>query len=81
MSTTTANNEHAEGGLARAIEEQTARLPSDLFLWSALGCIAGAFGLHFLMGRKQDAVYVGLWVPTLLILGNYNKMVKQHGHD
>ena len=66
MSTVTNFDEHAEGGLARAIEEQTAKLPSDIFLWGALGCIAGAAGLHFLMGRKQDAVYVGLWVPTLL---------------
>jgi hypothetical protein len=74
-------SEHSEGGLARVIEEQTAKLPSDLFLWAAVGCIAGAFSLHFLMDRKEDAVYVGLWVPTLLILGTYNKMVKQHGHD
>jgi hypothetical protein len=73
--------EHSEGKLARTIEEQTAKLPSDVFLWAALGCIAGAFGLHFLMGRKQDGLYVGLWVPTLLILGTYNKLVKQHGHE
>ena len=81
MSTMRNLGEHSEGKLARTIEEQTAKLPSDFFLWSAIGCIAAAAGLHFLMGRKQDSLYVGQWVPTLLILGTYNKMVKQHGHD
>jgi hypothetical protein len=80
MSTMKSFGEQSEGKLARTIEEQTAKLPSDVFLWGALGCIAGSIGLH-LMGRKQDAVFVGLWPPTLLILGTYNKLVKQHGHD
>jgi hypothetical protein len=74
-------SDYSEGEVARTIEDKTARLPSDIFLWSAVGCIAGAFALHFLFGRKQDGVYVGLWVPTLLILGTYNKLVKQQGHD
>ena len=81
MSTMRGFGEHSEGNVATAIEEQTANLPSDIFLWGAIGCIATAFSLHFLMGRKQDGLYVGLWVPTLLILGTYNKLVKQHGHD
>ena len=33
-------NDHSEGMVARAIEQQTARLPSDLFLWAAGGSIA-----------------------------------------
>jgi hypothetical protein len=33
------------------------------------------------MGRKHDAQFVGHWVPTNLILGLYNKLVKQHGSD
>jgi len=73
--------EHSEGRVARAIEEQTAKLPSDLFLWGAIGCIGAAFTLHFIFGRKEDGLYVGEWVPTLLILGLYNKLVKQHGHE
>ena len=73
--------DHSEGRVARAIEEQTAKLPSDVFLWSALGCIGAAFTLHYIMGRKEDGLFVGQWVPTLLILGTYNKLVKQHGHE
>jgi hypothetical protein len=45
--------EHSEGPVARTIEEQTAKLPSDAFQWA----------------------------PTILILGLYNKLVKQHGSD
>jgi hypothetical protein len=33
------------------------------------------------MGRDKDAVFVGQWAPTLLILGLYNKLVKQLGSD
>ena len=31
------NSEHKEGEVANAIEEQTAKLPSDLSLWGAIG--------------------------------------------
>ncbi len=71
---------HQEGDVARAIEKQTAKLPSDLFLWGAGASIAGSFGLR-LMDREKDSQFVGQWAPTLLILGLYNKMVKQQGHD
>jgi hypothetical protein len=71
---------HREGGLARPIEEQTARLPSDTFLWMAMGSIAGSLALK-MMGRDKDANFVGQWVPTFLLFGVYNKIVKTHGHD
>lgn len=32
--------EHSEGIVARTIEEQTAKIPSDVFLYGALGSIA-----------------------------------------
>jgi len=31
----TSSNEHSEGPVARAIEEQTAKLPSNALLWAA----------------------------------------------
>jgi hypothetical protein len=69
-----------EGVVARSIESQTAKLPSDLFLWAAGGSIAGSMVLK-LMGRDHDALFVGQWAPTFLILGLYNKIVKVAGHD
>ena len=72
--------EHTEGNVAMAIEDQTAKLPSDTFLWLGLGSMAASLGLQ-LVGKKETAQFVGHWVPTLLILGLYNKLVKVAGHD
>ena len=72
--------EHSEGVVARAIEQQTAKLPSDTFLWLAGGSIATSLTLK-IMGRDKDALFVGQWAPTFLILGLYNKLVKLMGSD
>jgi hypothetical protein len=71
---------HSEGVVARTIEEQTAKLPSDLFLWAAGASIVGSLYLRF-SGKQHDALFVGQWAPTLLILGLYNKVVKVAGSD
>ena len=69
-----------EGRVATEIEKRTARLPSALFLWTALGSMAGALVLTFL-GKHKLANLVGQWAPTVLIFGLYNKIVKVAGHD
>ena len=74
------DQDHSEGTLARTIEQQTAKLPSDLFLWSALGCMGASWFFHA-TGKKEEGNFVGQWVPTLLIFGLYNKLVKLHGSD
>ena len=74
----TRSNKHSEGPVARAIEEQTAKLPSDAFLWASGASIAASLILKIL-GRHHEALFVGQWAPTILILGVYNKLVKQHG--
>jgi hypothetical protein len=71
---------HSEGTLAKAIESQTAKLPSDLFLWAAFGSMAASLTLQML-GKKEQSIFVGQWAPTLLILGLYNKLVKVAGSD
>jgi hypothetical protein len=72
--------ERSEGPVARAIEEQTAKLPSDAFLWAAGASIATSLILKML-DRHHEALFVGQWAPTILILGLYNKFVKLHGSD
>lgn len=58
-----------------AIEEQTKKIPNLFFLSMALISMAGSLTLA--LNRKKDlANFVGQWVPTLLILGLYNKVVK-----
>ena len=56
--TRAARNDHREGLLAKTIEEQTAKLPSDTFLWLALGSIATSLTLK-ISGRDRDALFVG----------------------
>src|SRR5829696_5672853 len=67
--------DHTEGPVARAIEQQTAKLPSDLFLWAALGSIGVSLFLQC-EGKKVESNFVGQWAPTFLLLGLYNKIVK-----
>jgi hypothetical protein len=74
------NRAPTEGRVAAAIEKRTARLPSDVFLWTALGSMAGSLVLA-LSGKQKLANFVGQWVPTMLIFGLYNKIVKVAGHD
>lgn len=74
------NQMHREGQGTKAIENQTAKLPSDTFLFAALGCIGLSVALKF-MGKSHTALLVGQWAPSLLIMGLYNKVVKVEGHD
>ena len=77
---TNLNPEHREGPVARTIEHQTAKVPSDVFLWAALGSMAASLTLKIL-GQDKTALFVGQWAPSFLILGMYNKIVKLEGHD
>jgi hypothetical protein len=76
----TSSTQRTEGPVARAIEEQTTKLPSDIFLWAAGASVAGSLILKML-DRHHEALFVGQWAPTILILGLYNKVVKQRGSD
>jgi hypothetical protein len=73
-------HQYPESQTATAIERQTAKLPSDLFLYAAGASIATSLTLK-IMGRSKDALFVGQWAPTFLVLGLYNKMVKRFGTD
>ena len=73
-------SEYREGSVAKTIENQTAKLPSDVFLWGAVGAMGGSLVLQ-LLGRQRVSLFIGQWAPTLLILGLYNKLVKQLGSD
>jgi hypothetical protein len=75
-----ARKEHREGSIARSIEQQTAKLPSDTFLWAALGSIGLSLFFQY-TGDERKANFVGHWAPTILLLGLYNKLVKLHGSE
>jgi hypothetical protein len=80
MALASMERQHTEGRVARTIESQTAKLPSDTFLWIAVGAMATSATLQ-IMGNRHASLFVGQWAPTILIMGLYNKLVKQLGSD
>jgi hypothetical protein len=70
--------EHAEGEIARLIEQQTAKIPSHWFLFGAVAAMGASLMLE-LGGRTRPSRFVGMWPAPLLALGIYNKLVKTLG--
>jgi hypothetical protein len=77
---------HVEKGRATedrvtgAIESQSSKIPSSGYLAAALGSMAASAILKF-SGKDDWALFVGQWAAPFLLMGVYNKMVKQHGSD
>jgi hypothetical protein len=76
------NNETrpAEDEFTTALEQRTAQVPSTTYLGLALGAMAISAGLK-LAGKNHLALFVGQWAAPFLLMGIYNKMVKQHGSN
>jgi hypothetical protein len=72
--------EHTEGPIARTIESQTAKIPSDAYLWAALGSMGISLVLQ-ITGKKDESLFVGQWAAPFLLMGVYNKVVKVAGSD
>lgn len=70
----------AEDRFTGAIESQTSKIPSSGYLAAAIGSMV-ASGVLKILAKNEWALFVGQWAPAFLILGVYNKMVKQHGSD
>ncbi len=70
------NSATKEDMVTKAIEKQTIKLPSDTFLFAAMGAAALSLTLR-LMGNDKNSSFVGQWVAPILIMGVYNKLVKQ----
>lgn len=73
-------NDYREGATAKAIEEQTAKLPSDLFLYASVAAMGASLTLK-VIGKSHTALFVGQWAAPFLLFGIYNKLVKLEGHD
>ena len=78
MALTTGN----EDQVTKAIEKETSKIPSVLFLGAALAAIAISAALKCSRGKDdKDALFIGQWAAPFLLLGIYNKIVKTEGHD
>ncbi|MBC7914848.1 MAG: hypothetical protein H7Y07_12080 [Pyrinomonadaceae bacterium] len=69
-----------EGKVAKMIEDQTGKIPSEIYLLAAIIAIGASLSLK-IMGRKHTALFVGQWASPFLLFGIYNKIVKTQGHD
>ena len=68
--------EAADDPLVRSIASEAARLPSDTFLWTALGALGLSLAL-FQSGKKADAMFVGQLATPILALGIYKKFLME----
>ena len=69
-----------EDRVTSSIESQTAKIPSSGYLAAAIGAMAVS-AIFKIAGKDDWALFIGQWAPSFLVIGVYNKMVKQHGSD
>ena len=69
-----------EDRFTKSIESYTAAIPSSAYLGVAVGAMALSLFCQ-ITGRGKWGNFIAQWVPTWLIIGVYNKMVKLGGHD
>jgi len=69
-----------EDQLTAMMEHYSARWPSSLFMGAAVASMVASLVLKC-QRRDHEALFLGQWAAPFLILGLYNKTVKQHGSD
>lgn len=75
------NHDHqTEDQFSKTIEKYTAAIPSSGYLAVAVGAMATSLALQ-VVGKGKWGNFIAQWVPTWLVIGLYNKLVKIEGHD
>lgn len=69
-----------EGRVTKEMEKRTAMVPSNAYLFAALGSMAASATLQ-IFGRQHVSLFVGQWAPAFLLMGIYNKIVKVSGSE
>jgi hypothetical protein len=69
-----------EDEFTKTIEAYTAAIPSSGYLAVAIGAMAVSLMCQ-VTGQGKWGNFIAQWVPTWLIIGLYNKLVKLEGHD
>jgi len=71
---------NTEDQFTKYVEDYTSALPSSAFLGIAIGAMMTSLALQ-VVGQGKWGNFIAQWVPTWLIIGVYNKLVKLEGHD
>jgi hypothetical protein len=69
-----------EDQFTKTIESYTAAVPSTGYLAVAIGAMGLSLACQ-VAGRGKWGNFIAQWVPTWLLFGLYNKLVKLEGHD
>jgi len=69
-----------EDQLTAMLESYSAKWPTSIFMGAAFASMAGSLILKC-AGKEHHALFIGQWAAPFLLLGIYNKIVKQHGSD
>jgi len=69
-----------EGPLTRTVESQTAKIPSIGFLSLAVASMGLSAFTTLVLKNRPLGNFFGLWVPSILVIGLYNKLVKIESH-
>jgi hypothetical protein len=67
--------------LVRAIEERTAKIPAISFMGLAVGSMILSATLEIFSKRKEYGNFVGLWAPSFLMMGIYNKLLQMESSN
>jgi hypothetical protein len=70
--------EYRESLLTRVIEQQSAKIPSNVFLVASFAAMGISLAAE-LAERPRLSRFVGMWAGPLLTMGVYNKLVKTLG--
>ena len=68
-------------GLTHRVEERARELPESAFLTAAGVSIIASAVLAMTSRQKPLANFVGLWVPSLLLMGIYTKLLKMEKRE
>ena len=69
-----------EDQLTAMLESYSAKWPTSLFMGAAIASMIGSLVFKS-RGKDNHALFIGQWAAPFLLLGLYNKTVKQHGSD
>jgi hypothetical protein len=78
MATQTLNRDAYESTIRQADRLATEKTGMGLLHWLTLGSIATSIGLY-ISGRKELAIFIGLWPPTFMALKSAAETTKQSG--
>ena len=76
----TGQSRPTEDSFTKSVEEYTASMPSSAYLGIAVGAMMLSLACQ-VAGHGKWGNFIAQWVPTWLIIGVYNKLVKLEGHD